>query len=37
VPMPPPTQPDERLYGTTPKPNIVEKAAGAVKDAVTPK
>jgi Mn-containing catalase len=37
VPMPPPTQPDERLYGTTPKPNIVEKAAGAIKDAVTPK
>jgi len=36
VPMPPPTQPDERLYGTTPKPNLVEKAAGAIKDAVTP-
>ena len=37
VPMPPPTQPDERFYGTTPKPNIVEKAVGAVKDAVTGK
>lgn len=37
VPMPPPTQPDERLYGTDPKPNIVEKAVGAVKDAVTGK
>ncbi|AZZ53146.1 manganese catalase family protein [Rathayibacter festucae] len=37
VPMPPPTQPDERFYGTSPKPNIVEKAVGAVKDAVTGK
>jgi Mn-containing catalase len=36
VPMPPATQPDERLYGTTPKPNIVEKAAGAIKDAINP-
>jgi Mn-containing catalase len=37
VPMPPPTQPDERLYGTTPKPNIVEKAAGVIKDVVSDK
>ncbi|MCA5894855.1 manganese catalase family protein [Isoptericola sp. NEAU-Y5] len=34
VPMPPPTQPDERLHGTTPKPSGLEKAAGAVKDAL---
>jgi len=33
VPMPPPTTPDPRFFGTTPKPNLVEKAAGAVKDA----
>lgn len=32
VPFPKPTKPDERLYGTTPVPNIVEKAVGAVKD-----
>ena len=37
VPMPPPTTPDERLYGTTPKPNIVEKAAGVVKDTFSTK
>ena len=35
--FPPPTQPDSRFYGTTPKPNIVEKTAGAVKDAVSKK
>ncbi|RIX31043.1 manganese catalase family protein [Amnibacterium setariae] len=35
--FPPPTQPDERYYGTTPKPNLVEKAAGTVKDAVSKK
>jgi len=34
VPMPPPTTPDERLYGTTAKPNAVEKVAGKVKDAL---
>jgi Mn-containing catalase len=32
VPMPPPTKPDSRFYGTTGVPNIVEKAAGAVQD-----
>src|ERR1700712_353199 len=37
VPFPAPTQPDERFYGTTPKPNIVEKAAGAVKDKLSKK
>jgi Mn-containing catalase len=37
VPFPAPTKPDERYYGTTPLPNVVEKAAGAVKDAVTKK
>lgn len=30
--MPPPPTPDERIYGTTPEPNIVEKAAEVVKD-----
>lgn len=34
VPMPPPTQPDPRLHGTTPKPSAVEKATGVVKDAL---
>jgi Mn-containing catalase len=34
---PPPTTPDSRLYGTTAKPNLVEKTAGAVKDAVSKK
>ncbi|WP_435737619.1 manganese catalase family protein [Cellulosimicrobium sp. PMB13] len=34
VPMPPPTQPDERFHGTTPKPSGLEKAAGVVKDAL---
>lgn len=37
VPFPPPTQPDERFYGTTPKPNLVEKAAGVVKDTLSKK
>jgi Mn-containing catalase len=37
VPMPPPTIPDERLYGTTPMPNIVEKVAGVVKDTFSTK
>jgi Mn-containing catalase len=32
VPMPPPTHPDSRLYGTTEIPNIVEKAAGKIQD-----
>ena len=32
APMPPPTQPDPRLYGTDPKPNVVEKITAAVKD-----
>lgn len=35
VPMPAPTQPDPRLYGTTPQPNVVEKAVGKVKDALS--
>jgi Mn-containing catalase len=37
VPMPPPTQPDERLYGTTPKPNLIEKTAGVIKDTLSNK
>jgi Mn-containing catalase len=32
VPMPPPTHPDARFYGTTELPNVVEKAAGAMQD-----
>ncbi len=32
VPMPPPTRPDSRLYGTTDLPNAVEKVAGTVQD-----
>ena len=32
VPMPPPTHPDSRFYGTTELPNTVEKVAGAVQD-----
>ena len=32
APMPPPTRPDARLYGTTDLPNTVEKVAGAVQD-----
>jgi len=34
VPMPPPTHPDARLYGTTELPNAAEKAAGAVQDGL---
>jgi len=37
VPMPPPTMPDSRYYGTDPKPNGAEKILGAVKDAVEKK
>ncbi|MEE6274199.1 manganese catalase family protein [Georgenia wangjunii] len=32
APMPPPTRPDARLYGTTDLPNRVEKIAGTVQD-----
>ena len=32
APMPPPTHPDVRFYGTTEVPNTVEKAAGSVQD-----
>ncbi|MHA6793830.1 manganese catalase family protein [Pseudonocardia bannensis] len=32
APMPPPTHPDSRLYGTTELPNTVEKIAGKVQD-----
>jgi Mn-containing catalase len=34
VPMPPPTHPDARYYGTTDVPNVVEKAAGAAQDGL---
>ena len=32
APMPPPTHPDARYYGTTELPNAVEKVAGAAQD-----
>lgn len=32
APMPPPTRPDSRLFGTTDVPNTVEKMASAVQD-----
>src|ERR1700712_3521594 len=32
VPMPPPTHPDARFYGTTELPNMMEKAAGTIQD-----
>lgn len=34
APMPAPTHPDARLYGTTDVPNLVEKVAGAAQDAM---
>lgn len=34
---PPPTHPDPRLFGTTEKPNLLEKAAGTIKDATSKK
>lgn len=37
VPMPPPTQPDPRFFGTDPKPNVIDKAAGVVKDKLSDK
>lgn len=35
VPMPPPTQPDPRLFGTTPQPDLMEKVTGTLKDTLT--
>jgi Mn-containing catalase len=32
APMPPPTHPDSRFYGTTELPNTIEKAAGLAQD-----
>jgi Mn-containing catalase len=32
APMPPPTVPDPRLYGTDPNPNLVDKLTAKVKD-----
>ena len=37
VPMPPPTQPDPRFFGTDPKPNIIDKATAVIKDKVSDK
>lgn len=34
APMPPPTHPDSRFYGTTELPNVVEKLAGRAQDAL---
>lgn len=34
VPMPPPTKPDPRFHGTTPTPTSLDKAKGAIKDAL---
>src|SRR4051794_28910643 len=34
---PPPTHPDVRICGTTEKPNLLEKAAGTIKDATSKK
>ena len=34
APMPPPTRPDPRLYGTSDKPNTMEKVTATVKDAL---
>src|SRR5919112_6767642 len=34
APMPPPTQPDPRLYATDPKPKVVDKLKATVKDAI---
>ena len=34
VKMPPPTTPDPRFYGTSGKPNLLEKVVGTVKDAL---
>ncbi|MDP9437036.1 MAG: manganese catalase family protein [Actinomycetota bacterium] len=34
APMPPPTHPDSRLYGTTELPNTLEKVAGKVQDVL---
>lgn len=35
APMPPPTQPDPRFFGTDAKPNIIDKAEGVVRDLLT--
>ncbi len=35
VPMPPPTTPDPRFYGTDAKPNIIDKAEGVIKDKLS--
>ncbi len=37
VPMPPPTQPDPRFYGTDAKPNSTDKAMGVVEDKLSDK
>ncbi len=34
APMPPPTSPDPRFFGTTPEPNVIDKAKAAVKNVV---
>ncbi len=34
APMPPPTHPDSRFYGTTNLPNVLQKTAGRVQDTL---
>jgi Mn-containing catalase len=35
APMPPPTTPDPRFFGTDPNPGIVDKAEGVIRDKLT--
>ena len=35
APMPPPTTPDPRLFGTDAKPNLIDKAEGVVRDKLS--
>src|SRR5690606_34255937 len=35
APMPAPPKADPRMYGTTAKPNLLEKASAAIKDATS--
>ncbi|WP_336645629.1 manganese catalase family protein [Microbacterium sp. USHLN186] len=37
VPMPPPTRPDPRLYGTDGRPNVIDKAEGVIRDKLSDK
>lgn len=37
APMPPPTTPDPRFFGTDAKPNVLDKASGVIKDKLSDK